>query len=252
MMRLIKNTLPQKYSSSILPLLFFFCLIFLSVSCRTKKNEPDGSIIGYDYYPIQTGLFYIYEVTERKYNGILNGQESYSDTLYYVKELIFTPITINDETKYQVYRFYKTATAPTFDDQPDSVWTVFNDRSKIIKAENNYRYIKLIFPPENGRTWDGNALNFFGIDIYTAAQYRKPFSYTVNNETKNYPSTVTVIQEDEKNLVNKDYRIEVYAQGVGMVYKQSEYYEYEQPITPANRINVGKRTIYKLISHGIE
>jgi hypothetical protein len=224
-------------------------LILLFYSCRTKKIEPDGNLIGYDYYPIETGLYYIYKVTDTIYKGVLNDQENYIDSTYFIKEEIFTPITINDETKYQVYRYYS-KNATDFQDQPDSVWTVFNDRTKIIKAENNYRYIKLIFPPENKRTWDGNAENIFDEDIYTALNYRKPYRVGSGRDATTYDYTVTVLQEDEQNLVNKDYRIEVYAQGVGLIYKKSIIVNYEQPITPANRIDVGKKSELKLISYG--
>ena len=40
----------------------------------------------------------------------------------------------------------------------------------VIKIENNTRFIKLVFPVENGKIWNGNGQNNFGEDVLRPAQ----------------------------------------------------------------------------------
>ncbi len=243
----------NKIKSYLLVVTFF---LLLAVACKNKTASNDGALIGYDYYPIQVGAYYIYDVTINTYQGLFVAG-TYTpitkDTTFQMKELVVEPITVADETRYQLYRFYKT-TDGTWKDQPDSVWTVFNNNSLLIKVEDNVRYIKLSFPLVNGKRWNGNQMNPKDTNFYTMVNFGKPFSF----DNSYYPTTATVVQKSGKDFTKSDNRQEVYAEGVGLIYKSLESYTYlySQPgyqnivATDSYIIYLGQKYVQKLVSHG--
>jgi hypothetical protein len=97
------------------------------------------------------------------------------------------------------------------------------------KKEENITYIKLIFPPEINKTWNGNAQNNLGEQLYEYISVNDP---DVQNNMV-FDSTLTVLQSDEDDfIIEKDYELEKYAIGVGMYYKEYHVakYKYPQPV----------------------
>lgn len=84
------------------------------------------------------------------------------------------------------------------------------------RVEDNQRYIKLIFPPAENKTWNGNAYNTMGEQKYKYKNVNKK----IELNTFTFDTTLTVIQQDEENLIEKFYIEEKYASGVGLIYKK--------------------------------
>ena len=77
--------------------------------------------------------------------------------------------------------------------------------------------MKLRFPLIEGNVWNGNLYNNL------AAQ---DFSLTTLNSSSilngmNFDSTLTVLQSDYEDLLEKSFAIEQYAVGAGLIYKES-------------------------------
>jgi hypothetical protein len=198
-------------------LYIFILSVVLFASCKGKEETFDQ---GYDYYPIAKGNYKIYDVRFEDYSTSGTVTEDYQ-----IKEIVTDTFTLNGELKYRIERFKRAISSDPWPETPDSVWTSVVFSSRIIKAENNVRFVKLTFPVENGKSWNGNAENDFGDDQYVLNSVGK--SFTVNGQL--YSKTATVLQSpNDSNFVNKDYRKEVYAKGIGMIYKVKEIYEYEQ------------------------
>lgn len=215
-------------------------VLFFLVSCKQDTKEVTTD---YAYYPLEVGRWYIYDVDVTRYNGSPIG----SDSSYQLKEEIVNPITVEDETRYQLYRYYRKDDAQAWDDQPDSVWTVFRRGNQLVKVEDNVRKVKLSFPLEVGKTWDGNSMNTLGSEIYEMTEVRR--SFTIPGE-KNYTPSVTVIQSNESDLIQKDVRKEVFAENVGLIYRISEIYKYDQQNLSSKIIDVGTVYEQRLVSYG--
>lgn len=221
---------------------FIYILIFFTLlSCKRKEETFDQ---GYSYSPLAIGNYKIYNVQKVTYISQKDSVESYQ-----IKEIITDTITLGNELKYRLERYKRLTSTDSWPFTPDSVWTASIYPSMLIREESNIRYIKLIFPPANGKSWDGNAQNDFGEDDYVYQDVGK--SYVVLNN--NYSNTITVMQSpNDSNIVNKDYRMEVYANNIGMICKVKETYVYSQQGTDLGtyKIEEGIKYYERLVSYG--
>lgn len=192
-----------------------FCF-FLLLSCRDKKQELD---FGYNYFPLTEGDYRIYDVNMSTYSS--------SDTLtenFQIKELVSEKYTINGEERYRIERYQRNSPSDSWPPMPDSVWSAIVTSSRAVRIENNTRFVKLVFPVENGKQWNGNVENNYGEESYQMRDAGK--SFTVLSTT--YPKTVSVLHNFDTSYVQRDYREEVFAENVGLIRKIREQYKYSQ------------------------
>lgn len=206
--------------------LFFLALTVLCLSCN-HKDDSVPELAGKDYFPTDSGRYWIYNVHEIKYNS------DTTDTIYQRKDIIFNTFEYQNTTVYELYRFYKANNVTDWPLQPDSVWSFTTDQNQITIKESNIEYVRLVFPLSNGKIWNGNTKNTSLRDDYTVSNFKKP--YSVN--TLSFPETVNIVEEHSLNLVYKDYRNRIYAQNVGLIYKNYEQLNFN---TDANNIGQGK------------
>ena len=203
--------------------LLFCCLLSVAglAGCDTKYVEHDPEALGLDYHPIQTGDYKIYKVVDIRYQNNVAKKDSFEmrevvDTSYYDQ---------TNKLTYKVVRAIK-----RFDQAEwveDSVMTVTKSDKHVLLTKDNTKYVKLVFPVQNGRMWLGDAYNDHVVNNLETDPYlrKEPYTYTavgepyeVNGTT--FPTTLTVIQGKPKNyLVQLDDRKEVYAKGVGRIYR---------------------------------
>ena len=222
----------------------FCALIFLSCKKNPEATQED---LGYSYFPINEGDYSIFSVVDTVFNGVISNTEVYNDSSYFLKEEIHEPITVDDETRYQVYIYYS-RDKTVWNDYPDSVWTEFNTNGRIVRVENNVRFVKLVFPFAVGKSWDGNISDPTNDPekYYTMTNVRRPFTY----DSHSYPRTVSVIQYNDSSAIGSDFSEEVYADGTGLVYKEIRIYSHQDAngITPL--VTLGRHYTQKLIEHG--
>jgi hypothetical protein len=198
--------------------LFVFVVVSLLLFTACTRNiDPDENIIGLTYYPVRVGDTLLYEVA--RVNHFELTPDEYLN--YQLREIITSSFT--DESGNISFVAEKYTKLPTSEDwvQEDNV-VIRPSLTQIVRVEDNTPYVKLSFPIAAGRTWDGNAFNTLGSDEYKFQNVNKPFSTSLNT----FPATVSVLQANEKNILFKDYRIEVFAKDIGMVYKKNEVYSY--------------------------
>jgi hypothetical protein len=222
-------------------LIIISALALLLFSC--KKDNPTPEDLGYGYYPINDGDYSLYDVVDTSFQGV----GAHVVTKYQIREEIHEPVTINEETRYQLYVYYKPE-GEEWKDYPDSVWTVFNTNGKIIKVQNNVRFVKLVFPFEVGKKWDGNISDPTSDpqDYYEMKEVRRPFSY----DSFTYDKTVSVVEFDNNSALDDNYSVEVFANETGLVYKEVKIYKYDQSNLAAKEIEFGQHYFQKLQGHG--
>lgn len=194
--------------------------------CQRKDDGLNGAI-GLAYYPMEGGRTWTYQVDSVLYDDFYDVTDTVS---FQLKEVVQD--SFEDNTGTMSYVLYRYARADEADE-----WRFLNactaqlEDDLAIRQEGNARMIKLRFPVSGLTRWDGNAY----IDLDSVYFVRGAsinvykdwglFDYQNIHEpmtlgTFDFDSTVTVEQVNAENAIELRYSIEVYAQNVGLVYKE--------------------------------
>jgi len=185
-----------------------------------------------DYYPLQPGRVFTYRLD----STIIDPSLTQLDVISYLLKDSFGT-TFNDNTgrlSYLVYRFI-TDTLNTQPWQPLSTYYITPTQHSIeVVDDNNLRFIKLIDPLQDSISWSGNSY----IDTKSATSpytYMDGWNYIYQQVNMPFTvikgtldSTATVLQVDATSppgpfdptqFQQRNYSVEVYAKGIGLVYK---------------------------------
>ena len=187
--------------------LYFVLLIIIS-SCKPIVYEETNFF--YNYYPLQ-----INQVKEFFVTNIVHNSFGKDTTTYFLKEII-TDYNINmkGDTVYRVERYWKVDSSLSYEIK--DVWTSKKNLSAGYLNEENITYTKLIFPLSLNIYWNGNAFNNLGYQEYSIESLNIPFQ--LNNVI--FDSSLTVIQNYKSNLLEFENSKEIYAIGIGLIYKE--------------------------------
>ena len=187
--------------------LYFVLLIIIS-SCKPIVYEETNFF--YNYYPL-----HINQVKEFFVTNIVHNSFGKDTTTYFLKEII-TDYNINMEgdTVYRVERYWKVDSNLSYEIK--DVWTSKKNLSAGYSNEENITYTKLIFPLSLNIYWNGNAFNNLGYQEYSIQSLNIPFQ--LNNVI--FDSSLTVIQNYKSNLLEFENSKEIYATGIGLIYKE--------------------------------
>ena len=199
---------------------FFLVIVLVTFSCSEVEQVPPD--MGFDYFPLQAGNYSLYQVEE------VTGLGSAVTQVSYEIRATVTDSTINEkgEVTYFMVREKRTGSSGNWENL--DTWSAKVINGRVIQNEGNVLYVKLIFPPSLNLTWDGNEYNnlpdngqlfYDGYDVpYVISEIDKPISLKTGFESDR---TLTVTQNDFNDFtVGTDERKEVYARGVGLVYKE--------------------------------
>jgi hypothetical protein len=170
------------------------------------------------YFPLTVGQYQIYSVHEVRYSEV-----SDPDTLDY--ELITEVVDSfkNSVAGYTYVIHRSTRTNVNTPWQFLDTWSARLEDNKAVVSEGNQAFIKIVFPSDKGAVWDGNSLNNLEKDNYKILDSGEPGAV---GELA-FQRTVTVEQElNDDPIVFTDLRMEVYAQGVGLVSREATQLHY--------------------------
>ena len=190
---------------------FFLLVLVLGTACERITVEPDTARFGYDYYPLAHGQYRIYDVYRINYNFAAE-----NDTLEYeVKEWISeTYLNQEGDTTYVLQRLSRAGEEPYW--ALDSVYLIRRTSYQAIELNNNRPVVKLVFPVEEGKSWNSNQLNTIEAENFKMVEVHKPYQL---NDTV-FQSTLTVMQRNiQDTIVRQDVRKEVYGLHLGPVYR---------------------------------
>jgi hypothetical protein len=198
--------------------------LVLGLLLSSCKNEKDSFVLDfqYDYAPLDSGRYVIYDVDSIYYS--YTDVQAYDSARYQMKQEVGDTFYDNsNELNYELNLYRRTdETSPWIYDRK---WIVKRNTTTFQKKEDDVWFIKLVFPPEENKPWDGNIqvpltepYKLFNDWDYHYESVGKPFS----TNTLNFDSTLTVVEVNDSNAIDKRLRKEVYAKGVGMVYQEWE------------------------------
>ncbi|MBN8702458.1 MAG: hypothetical protein J0M08_05310 [Bacteroidetes bacterium] len=233
---------------------YFYILLattlFFLFSCE-KEKDAKITDIGYNYFPLQVGSYWVYDVDSVVYDDFENDTDYYH---YRIKEYVES--TFQDfagNTAFRIERYVKHYNAIVPYDsiswQLQNVCFANKTKTTAEKVEENMRYVKLIFPVEENKTWNGNSYNMLGEMDYTYESIDQ--SKTINN--LHFDSTLVVQQSNTTNAIEKKYYIEIFAKNIGLVKKEIvDIYSSKPPLnTPVtSRIEKGFTLNMSIVEYG--
>lgn len=200
------------------------------LSCQHQAVDEDLIHVS-SYYPLHVGNFIIYTVDSIHYHETVPWDTSH----YEVKEeLVDTFYDNENRLNYRIERSRRHDESEEF--ELTNVWNVLETKDQIQKVENNLRYIKLVGPISTDQIWDGHKYLGGLEDIFVEEQCNNlsfledwNFNYAAIEEPMSingfsFDKTVTVIEEGMINLIEYSYSKEVYAEGIGLVYKEFDHF----------------------------
>jgi hypothetical protein len=194
----------------------FILILLLSVLVVACKTENEVVDLGYNYFPTHVGATWVYHVDSFGYDD--NSGTTKIDTFAYEykEQITGVYIDVNGKTAQIVDRFYKMA--DTMPWQKVNSSQILRTELNAQKVQENVRYVKLVFPLEKYKKWDGNLYNSLGEEFYECTSFDE--AATVGNIP--YSQTLTVQQVDELNAIEEIKRTEIYARNIGLVYFLSD------------------------------
>jgi len=244
-------------NKKLLPAFLIVALLFTGFYSCTKKNEHYTSDYSRNYFPLTIGKSVVYDVDSVLWDDNVDVRslhhyqmrwtiaDTFRDDLFRLSYRIQTYIRKQDTLEWATHKvIYITPTDNTVE-----------------YVEENLRFIKLIFPIQNGGTWKGNALInpldkdylYFQNWNYYYDNYSEPFS----NGFIQFENTVTVRAVDDTlgnpetrptEYAFKTYGKEVYGQGIGMVYREITHWVYD-PSKPGTPFRDGYSVVMKAVDY---
>lgn len=201
---------------------FFVSILLVSTifyACKKEKNT-DINDLGYEYFPNEAGRYVIYDVDSIVYDDFENDTDYYKYELKEVIESIFTDNEGRQAQRIERYIRNYNDTIP-YSQIPwnlKDVWYANRTQIAAERVEENVRYVKLVFPIKESKTWNGNAYNTLDEWEYEYTTIHQPNSFG----TISFDSTLSVTQYDDNAqiLIQRQLYTESYAKNVGLVYKK--------------------------------
>ena len=219
-------------------------VLIMFSSCSDKKVELKSPALS-EYFPMQVGKYITYRLDSTVLTQF--GRDTTVKT-YRVRHLV--DAKVKDAMGRNAFRIVRSTSnaAGTSSYVPSHTFMAIPVETDWIEyVENNLRFMKLRFPIFEGFEWKGNSFIETG-SINSSVRYLADWTYQYKNvgapftiNGKTYPNTITILQRDEvvpKGPFNPqffkqyDYSVEVYAQGIGLVYKNFDHKVWQPPTPP--------------------
>ena len=215
---------------------------------NTTVAVPDP---GRGYYPLAVGNTWTYAVRDSVWSVASPGTPTSraTATTFQFRETIAD--IFSDAAGQSAYRLVRAKRATVTDNWvDDSVFTISALSNALILNRSNTRTVELVFPPRLGRSWNLNAFNNNYNDTITAETRR----YTAVNQPfttgggitglaavayANTISTANAGMATESSLLRRVNYQQVFAQGVGPVYRRRDNFAaftYTSLTPPFNQI----------------
>lgn len=193
----------------------FLALLMVAVTvvsgCKKDSDLPPVDM-GYRYYPNQPGHWVSYTVDSTSW-------DDFTDSVYYYHFQImerFESQFYDEQNRLsdRIERYKRES--DTSEWVLKDIWYACRTASTVEKTEENTRFIKLIFPVEEGSEWNGNAQNVMDEQMY---EYTDADVFRQLNGFS-FDSTARVLQRDDATQISENLEEEIYSRGIGMIYKR--------------------------------
>ncbi len=199
-----------------LTFILFYSFVALFIFNGCKKETVVIVPAGFNYFPTDIGTWVEYSVDSVYHSETDNNND---DSVFYyhfqLKEIIDSEFIDESGRENQIIKRYRRL--DSLDEWTlTNVWTQNISSYAAYRIEDNISYHKLAFPMNTDITWNGNDANTLDEEMYVYEYVNQPATI----QSLEFESTISVIQIDENNFVETFFGNEIYASGVGLIYKE--------------------------------
>lgn len=234
-------------------------------ACKKQTEEFQIAEIA-DYAPLAVGKYITYQLDSTRF---LPFSLQTITTSYQVKYLVDAAITDNlGRPAFRIIRQIRKDSGAEW--VPDNTFMAVNTGTSLEFTDNNQRFIKLTQPIQAGYNWKGNVfVDLNQVDPQTGEDFSHLENWTYTYDSLDAPltldaitieNTVKVAQADEiignpgdpQSYAEKNYSVEYYAKGIGLVYKSFYHSEYQPPTSSGGTgsyTSDSKGFVLKMIDH---
>ncbi|MEM8583049.1 MAG: hypothetical protein AAGF87_02210 [Bacteroidota bacterium] len=195
-------------------------------ACNEERIDPDPGPPGTDYYPLAVGNSWTYQVDSIILVPVTGGTR-YDTSRLQARETLVD--TLRDQASRLWYRGLREERADASQEwMPVQTFAVRADAQGVYRQEDNLEFLRLAFPLDLNRRWDGHvAFDEFRpiavgpelLDVYAGWDYRiteldQPFTLPTG---RSFDETLLVDQAMVDNLIDFRRSFARYAKGVGPV-----------------------------------
>ena len=246
----------------LLPLL----IVSLGLASCEKETEDLSEISqGRKFMPLEIGKFILYDVDSTYWDGVSGdgigvGIPRSCQVRYSVED---TFRDAGGRLSYRITVLVRNTTADPF--RPNDVVYATPTDNGIEYKQRNTSFIKLTFPVNEGKSWNGNAMIPIGENEYKEYDNDK-WMYTYANFDQDYDlgirlynHTVTVNHIDDQlnnpevdstAYAYRNFSQEVYGYNVGLIYRERIYWEFQPKVGSSG--GSGKREGYSVRMRAVE
>jgi hypothetical protein len=195
-----------------LAFLWAFSITFISIpSCKKDVDDVAPIDRGVAYFPLKIGDTWVYEVDSISFDNF----ESQIDTHHYFVQLIVEDsIVRSNNTQFSVLRSIKTDSTGPWTFQSRLTFSRIGNYAQV--NEHNETIIKLLFPLQLYAYWDGNLYNSQNEQLFEITDLHVPY----NGRHVAVDSSLTVLQKDVMNALQRFYSFEIYGKNMGLLYRK--------------------------------
>jgi len=182
-------------------------------ACGSAGDEtPDPPLdpdLGKSYYFLVEGKYREYNVYEIRYDAV--GSDT---SRYQIREEIGSSFMSGGHESHIVNRFKRDNSTQPW--ELDSVWTARIETDKAVSIENNVPVVKMTFPADTSRRWDGNFYNGQEPRIQRLKNFNSSFTVGLNTFLR---TAEVELSNDDDFFTFRDVRTEVYRDSIGLIYR---------------------------------
>ncbi|MDR0940684.1 MAG: hypothetical protein LBM68_00490 [Bacteroidales bacterium] len=206
-------------------LIIYIGIILVATACNSVDPQPIEAN-GFNFIPLEQG-----SVTEYKQTLVHIDLPAgiYDTTEWLLRETMGEQISQSGDSKIYRIEVQRRGINDTAW-QPYTVYELQVSNEQIVRVEANTAIVVLRFPMEEGKTWQGNALNTMPNEKF---QYRK-LNIDTTIQTIVYDSVCEVVHRDFLNLYTLQSQKELYRRNVGLIRKEIYNVESQENDFPGN------------------
>ncbi|MBS4042227.1 MAG: hypothetical protein KGZ59_05350 [Chitinophagaceae bacterium] len=221
---------------------FTVCFVLLLISCK-KESENLNFISLNEIYPMAVGKTFTYRLDS---TVTVNFGASLATRSYLAKDSVeSTFLDAQNRKSFRIFRYLRDTLAVQPWKFTATYLTTFTENT-VEFVDNNLRYIVLSNPVSENTFWKGNA--YINTILPSSYYFLDNWDYQYKNLNQSFTTkkgviqnTYTVLQQNTQipatfnpSVYNeKSYSIEVYAKGIGLIYKEFLHYIWQPTPVPA-------------------
>lgn len=201
----------------------FFSLALVFAACENEIEVLEDVDDNENFYPLELGKYWVYQMDSIIFDN--EGRDRY-ETTSFIREEIVEILNPDELPRYVIEVSYKNNIDAEWSFLKN--WSVYVEDNKLIRNEDNLRFIKLIYPITTGVSWDGNSFIDSRTEVLVSgealAMFKNYWDYKFLDRQESeligiqtYDDVLTIQQSDDENDLEIRISNEKYAKDVGMI-----------------------------------